>query len=66
MDFYDKNDNELSIKDITITCDYDAPSGTLSAAALELSTSDKGWEYQASKSFSMGSSLASKNRVVPH
>jgi hypothetical protein len=51
-----KNDNELSIKDITVTCDYDAPSGTpLGSSTRTIYEIVKAKSTKRVKDFSMGS-----------
>jgi hypothetical protein len=51
-----KNDNELSIKDITVTCDYDAPSGTpLGSSTRTIYEAIKAGSTKRVKDFSMGS-----------
>jgi hypothetical protein len=50
-----KNDNELSIKDISVTCDYDAPSGTpLGSSTRTIYEVVKARSTKRIKDFSMG------------
>ena len=55
-DFTIRNDNDVSIKDITVTCDYDAPSGTpLGSSTRTIFDAIKSGSTKRVKNFSMGS-----------